>query len=105
MNGRRFNKIKDEYYIDNKVYSLNYRLIDKDTVYVKHIWINYQYQGRGYLRRIFNKLVNEYNSGLVFECQDALVPMYEHIGCFCTLDNPPAFGLREMYYDPLNKMF
>jgi hypothetical protein len=31
--------------------------------------------------------------------------MYRHIGCFCTLDNPDDFSLREMYYDPLHKLF
>ncbi len=101
----RLKEYDGEYTVDNKVYSINYEPLDKDTVYVKHIWINHEYQGRGYLKRIFDNLVKEWNCGLVFECFDELVPMYEHIGCFCTLDNPPMFGLREMYYDPLNKLF
>lgn len=96
--------IDGEYFRDNRVYSLNYRFFDCDTLYLEHIWINHQYQGRGYLKRIFDGLVKKYNCAIVFECYGELVPMYTHIGCFTMLDNPDSFSLREMYYDPLGKL-
>lgn len=97
--------IDGDWYIDNRVYSMKYRFLDENTLYIEHIWINHRYQGRGYLKRIFNNLVKKYKCGIVFECFGELVPMYRHIGCFDTLDCPDPFSLREMYYDPLNKMF
>ena len=97
--------IDGNWYIDNRVYSMNYSFLEDSTLYLKHIFINHQYQGRGYLKRILDGLVKKYKCGIVFECFGELMPMYLHIGCFCTLDNPDPFSLREMYYDPLNKMF
>lgn len=84
----------------NKVYSIWFKQFSKTEVYVMQITIKPEYQGRGYLKRIFDNLCKEFKSSLIFQCYEWLYPMYKHIGAFTMTNNP--HGLIEMYYDPLN---
>lgn len=99
----------EEYYKDsesksNKIYTIHYRKIEKDEIYVLNVFIQPKYRKRGYLRRIFNTLCKETNSFLVFECYSDLVDLYKKIGAFTLKESINIGELVEMYYDPLNLM-
>jgi hypothetical protein len=83
----------------NKIYKMIFWHLDKTEIMVEQIYIEPEYRGRGYLKRIFTNLCKEFNSSLVFECYGDLRPMYEHIGAFTM--TPRYYGLIEMYFDPL----
>lgn len=92
--------------ISNKIYSVVYkRLNSTGEIYIISLFINPEYRGRGYLKRIFMNICKKYKSSLVFLCYPDLVPMYSHIGAFTTSDKLNSDGLIEMYFDPFEINF
>lgn len=83
----------------NKIYSIIFWRFNESEIMVEQMFIQPEYRGRGYLKRIFTNLCKEFNSSLIFECYGELRPMYEHIGAFTM--TPRQYGLIEMYFDPL----